>query len=170
MMRCFIGIRLEDRFQKKIKNVNQFLYQNGVRGNFTDINNVHLTLAFIGEIDRNIATILKKEMDKIDITDFSLEIESIKEFKSYLILEVKKTDKLMKVQKEVVSVLQKNNISFDDKEYYPHITLVRKPVIGNKRILDDINKNIKFSSLVTSITTFESTRREKDNSLIYIAL
>ena len=46
----------------------------------------------------------------------------------------------------------------------------RKPVIGNKRILDDINKNIKFSSLVTSITTFESTRREKDNSLIYIAL
>ena len=71
MMRCFIGIRLENRFQKKIKNVNQFLYQNGVRGNFTDINNVHLTLAFIGEIDRNIATILKNEMDKIDISDFS---------------------------------------------------------------------------------------------------
>lgn len=169
-MRCFIGIKLENRFDKKIKNINQFLYQNGVRGNFTDINNIHLTLAFIGEINEETAFKIKEEIERIDISDLYLEVNCIKTFKSYLILEVEKTEKLLQVQNEVINVLKKKRVSFDEKEYYPHITLVRKCAGVRDLYLNEINKNINFKSIVSNVFIFESKRREKDNALVYIAL
>ena len=51
-MRVFIAIRFSQAFKEPIFEAQNALRDNGVRGNFTLPENLHLTLAFIGETDR----------------------------------------------------------------------------------------------------------------------
>ncbi len=48
-MRLFIAIPLSDTMKDALTAVQDEMYDNGVRGNFTSRENMHLTLAFIGE-------------------------------------------------------------------------------------------------------------------------
>ena len=48
-MRLFIAIPLSDAVKDALTAVQDEMYDNGVRGNFTSRENMHLTLAFIGE-------------------------------------------------------------------------------------------------------------------------
>ena len=48
-MRLFIAIPLSDAMKDALTAVQDEMYDNGVRGNFTSRENMHLTLAFIGE-------------------------------------------------------------------------------------------------------------------------
>ena len=51
-MRIFIAIRFTEAFKEPIFEAQDALRDNGVRGNFTLPENLHLTLAFIGETDK----------------------------------------------------------------------------------------------------------------------
>ena len=48
-MRLFIAISLNDRIRDGLSTVQAELRNRGVRGNYTKADNLHLTLAFIGE-------------------------------------------------------------------------------------------------------------------------
>ncbi|MBQ7682572.1 MAG: RNA 2',3'-cyclic phosphodiesterase, partial [Oscillibacter sp.] len=48
-MRLFIAIRFSDEVRRALAETQSFLRNRGVRGNFTKVENLHLTLAFIGE-------------------------------------------------------------------------------------------------------------------------
>ena len=48
-MRLFIAIQLSDSIRNSLTAVQTYLRDHGVRGNYTKIENLHLTLAFIGE-------------------------------------------------------------------------------------------------------------------------
>ena len=48
-MRLFIAINLSDAMKKALSAAQDEMYGKGVRGNFTPRENMHLTLAFIGE-------------------------------------------------------------------------------------------------------------------------
>lgn len=157
-MRTFVGIKLDNKYRGKITNIIGYLKQNGISGNYTDINNVHLTLSFIGEIDEDKVSLIKKIIENIDINNINVIINSVKVFKTYLIFEVEKTNELLRVQKELADNLLKNGFNVDTKEYYPHITIIRKPENVNSIALNNINKNLNIISKVTEITLFESTR------------
>ena len=48
-MRLFIAINLSDAMKDSLISTQNALYDRGVRGNYTSEENLHLTLAFIGE-------------------------------------------------------------------------------------------------------------------------
>ena len=48
-MRLFIAVRLSDGIRDSLSAIQRELRDHGVRGNYTKIENLHLTLAFIGE-------------------------------------------------------------------------------------------------------------------------
>ena len=48
-MRLFIAITLSDAMKDALIDVQNTMYEHGVRGNYTKEENLHLTLAFIGE-------------------------------------------------------------------------------------------------------------------------
>lgn len=51
-MRIFIAIRFTEAFKSSILDAQDGLKEYGVRGNYTQPENLHLTLAFIGETER----------------------------------------------------------------------------------------------------------------------
>ena len=51
-MRLFIAVRFTPEIKELLKAAAVRLKQQSVSGNFTDLENFHLTLAFIGESDR----------------------------------------------------------------------------------------------------------------------
>ena len=167
-MRAFIGIKLEDKYKKKLENIRSFLIQSKVMGNFTNINNIHLTLCFIGEIKEENVSAIKEMISQLDISELNIEVSSIEVFKSYLILKVDKNDRLLGIQKKISDELIKQGFNIDRKEFFPHITIVREVKNVNEKDLDSLNKNIKMISEVSKIELFESKR--VNGQLIYISL
>ena len=60
-MRLFIAIQLSDGIRKGLSSVQAYLRGHGVRGNYTKIENLHLTLAFIS----------------VEIPDVSMQVMSV---------------------------------------------------------------------------------------------
>ena len=55
-MRLFVAIQLSDELKKNITGTLHDLKQKGVKGNYVPTQNLHLTLAFIGETDKLVPT------------------------------------------------------------------------------------------------------------------
>ncbi len=149
-MRAFIGINLDDKALKITNNYFNMLYQEGVRGNYADIKNIHLTLRFIGETDREEE--LKDIINSLDISKLNyLTIKGIKTLKDMLIYEVDKTQELEELYNELLEKLKVKNFEIDNKPFYPHITLVRET---NKQV----DKKVSFTSKIKKINLFQSIR------------
>ena len=50
-MRMFIAIQLNDYMKDVLQAMQDYMRSRGVKGNYTKRENLHLTLAFIGEFD-----------------------------------------------------------------------------------------------------------------------
>ena len=118
-MRLFIGIGLES-INAKIEKIKNYLYENGIRGNYTLKTNNHLTLAFIGEETR------LEELNKIiasldNIKPKKLIITKVKPIRNMLVLELEQTDELLTYVKMLREKLSEGNFNYDKKPFVPHI-------------------------------------------------
>lgn len=173
-MRLFIGIKLDEIALKKVLAIMDSLYQNGIRGNFTNKNNIHLTLSFLGEINENnvseIINIINDEEIKEIINKIeNLHITKMKPLKDMIVLELELTKSLEQLQKTLTKKLKNKGYRLEDRSYYPHITLVRQYTkSSNDMYITNIVKDVDIFSTVTKVILFESKRIRKD--LIYISL
>lgn len=157
-MRCFIGIKINGECLSKIKKITQNLACANVKGSFVASTNVHITLAFLGEICEEKIKIVEKILEQIDYKEFFIRITTLKKMKDMLILEVEKNDQLLKIRNEIVNGLKEKQIYYDDKEFYPHITLIRKANLF-------FEKQIEYTNLVSKISLFNS--KNISGKLIY---
>ena len=161
-MRLFIGIKLDNKALKKVDNYMNYLYQKGVKGNYTKLANVHLTLAFLGDVSSDKVDELLEIINSVDTNSLkSLKINKIKMLKSIITLNVIRENILLNVQKDLTNKLNEKGYKLDQREYVPHITLVRE---ASKTIEEDINIISEF----TKITLFESIRT--NNGMVYVDL
>jgi len=161
-MRLFIGIKLDNKALKKVDNYMNYLYQKGVRGNYTKLANIHLTLAFLGELSSDKVDELLEIINSVDTSLLkNLTINKIKMLKSIITLNVLKEENLLNVQKDLINKLNNSGYKLEQREYVPHITLVRET---SKPVEEDINIISEF----TKITLFES--RRTNNGLVYVDL
>lgn len=157
-MRAFIGIKLDQEVNKSLEALQKQMYQDNIRGNYSLVNNIHLTLDFLGEIEESDIEIIKSIIDKIKCPKI-IKLTGIKMLRDMIICEVQKSEELLTCQKKLVQLLREQGYRVDNKPYYPHITLVRQ---ANKTI----NYEVSLESQVTKISLFESTRI--NNKLCYI--
>lgn len=123
--RVFIAIKLDKQVVETIGKIQESLKKAGFTGVLVSKANFHVTLAFIGEVNENELQIIQNIIENIKFDAFKLEINNVKKFKNLMILELDKTEQLMALQKNIVTQLKSKNIKFDDKPYYPHITILR---------------------------------------------
>ena len=100
------------------------MYDRGIRGNFTSEENMHLTLAFIGEYPD--ADLVLDALSTVSFTPFDITLEGIGCFGDLWWAGLKESVPLMSVVRRIRRALAESEIPFDRKRFSPHITLIRK--------------------------------------------
>ena len=154
-MRIFIAIRFTEAFKEPIFEAQDALRDNGVRGNFTLPENLHLTLAFIGETDK--VDDIKAAVKEVFFVPFEIKTGRLGCFngRSKVIW--------LGIDGEKKNNLDKRGIEYAQGRFQPHITLVRLPSCMPLDI--DIEK---ASMTVNEISVMKSERI--NGKLVYTAL
>lgn len=121
-MRLFIAIQLSDAMRRALTDMQADLRRQNVRGNYTPPENLHLTLAFIGEYADPEAVVEALPM----LESFDLRLEGVGAFQDLWWAGVERSDLLSDYVKRLRRALSDAGIPFDRKRFSPHITLVRR--------------------------------------------
>ena len=123
-MRLFIAIELSDEMKKSIGGTLHALKQKGVKGSYVPLQNLHLTLAFIGEVED--ARAVKDALAGISFKPFKLSLSEMGSFGDLLWVGMKGNQGLAALAKSVRDALDAAGIDYDRKKFVPHITIIRK--------------------------------------------
>ena len=123
-MRIFIAINLNREMRDSLIDAQTRMYENGVRGNYTREENLHLTLAFIGEYSDPDAVM--DALSGVGFTPFEIGIDGIGCFGDLWWAGIKEDPALTAVSRRIRRSLAESGIPFDRKRFSPHITLIRK--------------------------------------------
>ena len=130
-MRLFIAIRLSDEIRSGLAEIQSFLRNRGVTGNFTKLENLHLTLAFIGEYadPENVL----EAMRGVPFAPFSIRLDGFGSFGDLYWCGIGENNALSAYVKRLRRALAESGIPFDRKKFSPHITLIRKASFDRNR-------------------------------------
>ena len=123
-MRLFIAIHLSQEIKETLIDLQNDWYDLGVRGNYSSEENLHLTLAFIGEYSDPMPV-----MDALQCVTFApipLQLEGVGAFGDLWWAGVTRSSALEAVAKQIRRALAEKYIPFDKKKFNPHITLLRR--------------------------------------------
>ena len=130
-MRLFIAIPLSEEMKKALVTCMHDLKKQGVEGNYVPAQNLHLTLAFIGEYDD--PEKVKEVLRSVPMSPFRMSLSEKGNFGNLLWAGVKGNQKLKTYVKDLRAALKEAGIPFEDDKFTPqddkftpHITLVRK--------------------------------------------
>jgi len=123
-MRLFISINLSAELKYALADVQNAMLVRGMRGNYTTEENMHLTLAFIGEYP-DVEPVLEA-LRSVAFTPFEISLEGLGCFRDLWWVGIRDSAPLTAVVRRVRRALAEGGISFDRKRFSPHITLIRK--------------------------------------------
>ena len=152
-MRLFVAIQLSDELKKNITCTLHDLKQKGVKGNYVPTQNLHLTLAFIGEIDDPGA--VKAALKNVSFKPFKLALSDMGTFGDLLWVGMKGNQGLSAAAKSVRDALDTAGIPYDRKEFKPHITVIRKASGNWKQVTAP-----KGQMMVKKISLMKTTFRD----------
>ena len=123
-MRLFVAIEFSPEVKESLLKVISELKKQGASGNFTRSENLHITLAFIGETSRVAAA--KACLERIDFTGFDLRIGGGGNFGDLYWVGIEKNPSLSALASFVRSELISAGFAIDEKPFKPHITVARR--------------------------------------------
>ncbi len=166
-MRLFLAIRLNERTRTALADLQERMRRQGVRGNFTKRENLHLTLAFIGEW--NDPESVKEIIDAIDIDPFEIRLDGVGSFGSLWWAGLAGSGELDALAKRMRRELARAGIPYDRKKFTPHITLVRRPVCRQGMIPEKVLRDLPDAAMtVDHISLMRSDRGR--HGMIYTEL
>ena len=168
-MRLFIAIQLNDEMKDALVRIQNAMKRNGVRGNFTRRENLHLTLAFIGEYSDPEA--VREVVEQIDFDGFEIGLDGIGAFGNLWWAGIGSADdeELKAVAKRLRHGLADAGIPFDRKKFSPHITLVRKAQSPGGRIPESVIDGIPHAGMFVDHISLMRSDRGK-HGMIYTEL
>ena len=170
-MRLFIAITLPNRLKNRIGEAQQSIQEQVRSGRFTDRDNLHLTLHFLGQIQEGKVPDIKKAMDQVAIPyePFHLHAHDLGHFtkrnRKIIYLGVDGAlEVLQSIYQKMSEALLSMDIPVEDRPYTPHITLARQVRADAGLAVDAV----KDRFVVSGITLMHSTR--VDDRLCYIPI
>ena len=128
-MRIFIAIRFPEDFNSALVDAQQELKARGVTGNFCPYGNFHLTLAFIGETFD--LSNIRKAVSEVSFSPFQITLGSLGKFQTrngtVIWAGIKDGSPVSDLASQLRERLVANGVRFKTTEFYPHISLIRKP-------------------------------------------
>ena len=162
MMRLFIAINCEGELRRALLGLQDELRRRGVRGNYSRPENLHLTLAFIGEYgdpDR-----VLEALEPLRFTPLTLRLHGVGAFGETWWAGLEKCPELDLLARRLRHLLAEGEIPFDRKRFSPHITILREPRFQKDPRRDELQLPAAVQR-VDRITLLCSTRGK--NGMIY---
>lgn len=129
-MRLFIAIRFHQETGSRLLELRDELRTITERGRFTEPENLHLTLVFLGECDSQQAAAARSAMDQIQFAAFPIQIDRIGRFQrdrgNVWWAGVGESQPLLELQQKLAEALTLAGFVLEKTRYSPHITLGRK--------------------------------------------
>jgi len=123
-MRLFIAIELSDELKDSLTAMQAQLRARRVGGNYTKVENLHLTLAFIGEYGDSDRVL--DVMRAVPFAPFPIALEGFGCFGDLYWCGLARQEALTAYVGRLRRALAEAGIPFDRKRFSPHITLLRR--------------------------------------------
>ena len=161
-MRLFIAILFDESILDALTDFQADLKSRGVTGNYTRRENLHITLAFIGDYG-NPDEVLDA-MERVDLRPIEISLDGVGSFGELFWVGLADNPQLAGYVKRLRRELSEQGIPFDRKRFSPHITLIRKYSLrdGRRRPVSDPPKG----SMTAARVSLMRSERGK-NGMIY---
>ena len=136
-MRLFLAILPDPDMRDALCAVQHELRRRGVEGNFTRPENLHLTLAFIGDYPDPDAVL--EALSELRFEPFSLALDGLGAFGELWWAGLRGNEALDALVRRLRRALGDAGIPFDRKSFLPHITLVRRGSFNGKPPAVDVS-------------------------------
>ena len=161
-MRLFIAIELSEEMKRAAAQAQDGLRRQRVGGNYTPAENLHMTLAFIGELPS--AERATAALRAVDFAPFSLTADGVGCFGDLWWMGVRADPALDALARIVRRALADAGVPFDRKRFRPHVTLLRRASAA-PRVIPEIRP---ADMIVDRFCLYRSERGK--NGMIYTAL
>jgi len=145
-MRLFIAVNFGVKVKKRLAETIYALKKNLVKGNFSECDNLHVTLEFLGEMPESRTEIIKECMDAAADSEFDIKIGHLGRFKrpegDIYWRHISADDELYELQSRLHILLKKCGFSLEKRQFKPHLTLGRKMRAPAEFCFERINAEI----------------------------
>lgn len=129
-MRLFIGLPFPQGARREFLRVQRLLEENAVKGAFTSVENFHLTLAFLGEVEEDRLPAAFAALEAAPMPPLSLVFEGLGCFSGGIwYLAPAPCPALLEGQARLARALEEGGFSLESRPFLPHLTLGRKVVL-----------------------------------------
>ncbi len=132
-MRLFIGIQPPEEIRRKLRSYAEKKFS-GLRGKLVELENLHITLKFIGEVSDEKARKIAEAIEHLSFGRFTVELSGIFGFPTTHRARViwvgvgKGADSLRALFSMIENLLEPLGVPREVREYTPHLTLMRLKV------------------------------------------
>jgi 2'-5' RNA ligase len=127
MMRLFIALCFDEAVKAALEEGIARLQATALKGNFTRVGNLHLTLVFIGETDRRAD--IERAMDSVDAPAFEVAVQGFGRFRrggrDICWAGVRGGPALSSMHDALCAALTAERFAIEKRPFKPHITLGR---------------------------------------------
>ena len=154
-MRLFVGLPLDEEGRKQAADYMTRLRRAGVKGSFTRPENLHVTLAFLGEQEN--ADAARAAMQTVRVSPETLVLCRTELFRNsgILHLDPASQEALRSLAGDLAAALRAGGIRLENRPYRAHLTLCRRVVLPKDTSLPEPPR---IPLTVEAMTLFESHR------------
>ena len=157
-MRLFVAIRLSKELEKSILGTMHEMKKAGVSGSYVPAQNLHLTVAFLGEVKD--ASAVTEALQTVSFKPFRLTLTDTGNFEDLIWVGMKGNQGMSAAVKTVRDTLDAAGIKYDREKFVPHITILRKATGPWKTV-----PSPKGEMLVSRMSLMKS--EQKDGKRVY---
>ncbi len=125
-MRLFIALPLSGKLRRILLDAQRDMRNQGVRANFSREENLHLTLAFLGEVEGENIRAAQEAVLSLEGTEFPLTLDKLGSFGNLYWVGLRRSKPLEALAAQVRRALDQRGLDYDRKPFRAHITLARQ--------------------------------------------
>ena len=160
-MKLLVAIGLNEDIKKSVGSLAESIKEGSQKGIFSRDENLHLTLAYIGDTDR--IDVMKRIVDSLPDDDFKIEFGKFNLTKTdtgdMLWLNVNKSEELAAIRKAIINRMRLMNFSIEETDYNPYIILGKD--IGYKNGFDPHKLTEEMPRLSMQASKIQLIKAEK---------
>ena len=171
LTRAFIAIEVPDSVIKEVARTQEILVKQNFIGKMTELENLHLTLRFLGEIDNEKLERAGQRLREIKFNFFEAKLSEIGIFNyrgNPRIVWIKIGGKeVFELQNKIDDSLAKEGFAKEER-FMSHMTIARVKYVKDKKFFLDYVKNIGIKNIKFDVDKFYLKKSElKESGPIY---